>query len=77
MLKGSQEGDVYVKAILLLESIELYIANEYMLIYVKLQSRLLLCQLFYYSYSRALFTYEGNSNDIRLADKGGKCLLGY
>lgn len=27
--------------------------------------------------SRALFTYEGNSNDIRLADKGGECLLGF
>lgn len=44
-----------------------------------MQSHLMLCQSFFFFFltSRALFTYEGNSNDVRLADKGGECLLGF
>lgn len=30
---------------------------------------------FIYCVFRALFTYEGNSNDVRLAEKGGKITL--
>lgn len=32
-------------------------------------------ELIYNCVFRALFTYEGNSNDIRLAEKGGKTTL--
>lgn len=51
--------------------------NETMLIYVKhAKSPAVMSFFFFFLTSRALFTYEGNSNDVRLADKGGECLLG-
>lgn len=54
-------------------------ANETMLIYVKHAKSPDVMSIFFFFFltSRALFTYEGNSNDVRLADKGGECLLGF